>query len=617
MFARQAIVFAFILAVASPLFAADESETKTIKVKRVVQADGVVVIETQAKKETKVTKKVKVVAVPAAGGAAIVVGARADGYSTNVRTDVDRNDPVERFLLLTPRAPLIVEATVTVDGKPFRHLREKLVDEMLVNADVDKDGKATWEEAVKSPRFTFGRFSAPNQQAIQNYIKTFDTNKDTLVDAPEARKFLAQYSGGPAFTVTRGYGYSRAVAFQANGRLYQSGNVRADVKGLLDSDKDGVLSAEEIAAAGERLKSRDADDNDLLYANEIAGSAQQGGRNVQVIRRGTATYQQTGILLGPAVQASAVFSALRQKYKNKDNKVTADSFGTLPGLFKQLDENKDGQLQQNEVLELNKVKPHIQIAVNLGKNEDAKPISLVSLDPSVEKSGEVKDRTISLKRPGLNLGLAVPQSRNVNYNFATTAERYMQRYDKDNNKYLDEKEMAGNLARQFKMWDADNDGRVYAKEITEMYTRMRAPQMSQVRAQVAEQGNSMFLALDETGDGRLSLREMRTAHEQLKTFDKNTDGQITVDEIPVTLSVNFSQGAYGYQYVRTIQARGTRTPNQPATTAGPEWFTRMDRNGDGDVTLKEFLGTEEQFKKLDTNGDGFIERKEAEAAEKK
>ena len=40
----------------------------------------------------------------------------------------------------------------------------------------------------------------------------------------------------------------------------------------------------------------------------------------------------------------------------------------------------------------------------------------------------------------------------------------------------------------------------------------------------------------------------------------------------------------------------------------------MDRNGDGDVTLKEFLGDEVQFRKLDTNGDGFIEPKEADDA---
>jgi hypothetical protein len=40
----------------------------------------------------------------------------------------------------------------------------------------------------------------------------------------------------------------------------------------------------------------------------------------------------------------------------------------------------------------------------------------------------------------------------------------------------------------------------------------------------------------------------------------------------------------------------------------------MDRNGDGDVTLREFLGDRAKFEELDTNHDGFLEAGEAAAA---
>jgi hypothetical protein len=46
----------------------------------------------------------------------------------------------------------------------------------------------------------------------------------------------------------------------------------------------------------------------------------------------------------------------------------------------------------------------------------------------------------------------------------------------------------------------------------------------------------------------------------------------------------------------------------------------MDRNGDGDVSPREFLGTDEEFRLLDADGDGLISADEArryEAARKK
>jgi hypothetical protein len=41
----------------------------------------------------------------------------------------------------------------------------------------------------------------------------------------------------------------------------------------------------------------------------------------------------------------------------------------------------------------------------------------------------------------------------------------------------------------------------------------------------------------------------------------------------------------------------------------------MDRNGDGDVSPGEFLGTPEQFRRIDADGDGLIDADEAERAD--
>ena len=42
---------------------------------------------------------------------------------------------------------------------------------------------------------------------------------------------------------------------------------------------------------------------------------------------------------------------------------------------------------------------------------------------------------------------------------------------------------------------------------------------------------------------------------------------------------------------------------------GPLWFRKADVNGDGDVSRREWLGTEEDFRRIDT--DGLISLEEA------
>jgi hypothetical protein len=43
----------------------------------------------------------------------------------------------------------------------------------------------------------------------------------------------------------------------------------------------------------------------------------------------------------------------------------------------------------------------------------------------------------------------------------------------------------------------------------------------------------------------------------------------------------------------------------------------MDRNNDGDVSPKEWLGTLEDFRKIDTDGDGLISADEADAYDRR
>jgi Ca2+-binding EF-hand superfamily protein len=378
-----------------------------------------------------------------------------------------------------------------------------------------------------------------------------------------------------------------------------------DVVRLIDADQDGTLNAAEIAAAAERLKSRDADDNDLLFPAELGGVPDVDAMPANL--RLPPPDPQPAVLLGPTLTADSLFSALCVRYKVESGPITADRFPAVPALFAALDEDGDGKLQKFEAIRLNEASPQIAIAVDLSATGSGKGLSITSLAAEVAEATKAAGGD-ALALPGVRITMAAVPSPASAVNYDSFAASYISRLDKDGNAYL-EKSEAGNAGGQFELWDGDGDGKVYAKEIAASYAAMNAPQSTRVAANVNYLGSSLFQLLDQNGDGRLGLREMQAAAERIKSLDKDTSGTVAADEIPATISLSFGLGNAGYGVVQ--RERGAAAG---ASSSGPEWFQRMDRNLDGDVSLREFLGDEQHFHRLDADGDGLVDPREAEAA---
>ena len=123
-------------------------------------------------------------------------------------------------------------------------------------------------------------------------------------------------------------------------------------------------------------------------------------------------------------------------------------------------------------------------------------------------------------------------------------------------------------------------------------------------------GYPLFRLLDADGDKRITRPEQRQLVELLSGLDRDGDGQIGPSEIPTAIRLAVTSGPHVHELLRepTRAARLRSRERLPA----PGWFSDMDRNRDGELSRREFLGTSAQFDQLDRDGNDLISDKEVQ-----
>jgi len=154
----------------------------------------------------------------------------------------------------------------------------------------------------------------------------------------------------------------------------------------------------------------------------------------------------------------------------------------------------------------------------------------------------------------------------------------------------------------------------------------------------AERAAKTFRKFDRNGDGVLSADEMpEFLRGQLGQWDRNGDGSIdpaeymayfqtslkwvsdkvASGEIPIKLPKAAipepSTEPTPLAVSTAPPARSSQTPTGPAQPKLPDWFARLDADGDGQVGLYEWKTAGRpiaEFLAMDRNHDGFLESKE-------
>jgi Ca2+-binding EF-hand superfamily protein len=531
---------------------------------------------------------------------------------------------------------------VRVDGRPFQAVRSDFFRSQFEFYDRDGDGVLSRVEAGRVPNPQtlsqgqfggFGRVVAAGKAA--DMMKELDADGDGAVSLEEFVAYYRKYAGGAFRTQAGSPQQFGAQVVIVNG--FQQGGQRPGTAGdvlfaLLDRNKDGKLAADELKHA-ERLSAKlDTDGDEMISLTELAAAPPDlvvsiDPNNQAVVIRDQRGYNPNAapadfFTIEGADAAERLGAEIVKRFdRNKNGKVEKGEIALPAELFTALDEDGDGALVAGECAKFLEHDADAEVTFRIGRLE-AGQSAVEAGRPAAGITAKAADGAVVLTAGGTELEFRTAAGAGARFDSRQFYGQQFKAADKDNNAYLDRGEAKGTTFQAlFDGMDGDGDGKLFEKEVTSYFERQAALTSSRVAATIADSGRELFEHFDADRDGRLSLRELRTAAERLAKLDRDGDGAIARLELPRRVRFGLSrgdQGFYGQAGTVVVSTGGRGQPAAaPRNERGPTWFRKMDRNGDGDVSRKEFLGTDEQFKAVDADGDGLISADEAEAFDRK
>ncbi len=529
-------------------------------------------------------------------------------------------DDTQDVLYLGPGRPSVLRLHLRSGGKPVVERWKEFMAKFFAYLDRNDSGGLDRSEARMVPPIAqmqqilsgniYNYF--PSQGTASVDFLTLDANRDGKVTLDEFEDFYLKGGAGPVNVSTNLLAGNTFAYDPMTDKLFD----------LLDTNKDGKLSRAEFDAAEQVLKRLDTNDDELISLAELGGNS---GGSVRVTREllrqpnrpGRQAFQMNPLVLLPrsdvprrnAAVMEVVRSLIKRTAQYKENKLTLEETGFPKAFFDKYDTNKDGKLDALELAKWARGKPEGEFTVRLASQDSA----MMMKAPRKPGTGD-DDMSLTMG----NVRLTVVPSKGAS-GVANAKEFFLgqlRAVDTDRKGFVARRQLNAQshyyLLAIFDLADHNGDGRVTEAELKKYIDTVQAAYGAQVNLSLTSSGQGLFQALDTNGDGQLSVRELRQAWARLARFDANKDGCIGRDEFPMQFNLNVGPDSNGAGFVANIIGISYTTP-PTVGGRGPIWFRKMDRNGDGDVSRTEWLGSKADFDRIDTNKDGLVSAEEAEA----
>jgi Ca2+-binding EF-hand superfamily protein len=569
------------------------------------------------------------------GGGVVAVAAdpattSPPNHPTTRRIDPSAAPDVQDVVFYGKARPVLIRLHILVNGKPHSEAWDNYIKKRFDYADRTGKGYLDRDEVKLIPSVQVFQQMLQGAGFFYNgapaRFEELDEDGDSKVTLGELKEYYQKLN-------------IAAVRLLNINQLYgnQNNGLSEALFRHLDVNKDGKLSKEELAVADRLVARLDSNDDETLDATELMQGQVVAGLRPPAARVRQQLVSGMGVMPG-GVQGSfflvprereanrltqrlLLAKELIARYdKDKSGKLTRKEIGLDEELFNLLDRNQDRVLDVVELLRYVVVAPDVELTVNLNPGGSRRSLG-VAITPG-SKANLARDLR-PLGADAMVFGvqharIEVRRANAPNYGRPQNNQYLLElfrRLDRSNKGFVEVKAVKQSqvqyLSGMFEMADRDGDGKVTRKELEDFLQLQGEAPGCMLTLNVGELGQGLFEILDSNHDGRLSVRELRTAWERLSEYDSNKVGAVSDAEIPHQFQLVLTPGATPYPYLRP--SSGQRPVSYSA--AGPLWFRKMDRNADGDVSLREFLGTPEQFRALDLDGDGLISLEEAEKAD--